>query len=338
MLFSGWLSSHYRSTLHLNSTTTQHQPTLSVISAGDLSLRPRNIAKNLLIAPWLLSIYSMTFKPFSIAAHTKVNLALRVLQKRVDGYHYLDTIFLELDWGDSLHFEPAKDFSFEMNGLTFDDGGHNICLHAAKLFHKASGQDLPIKIVLEKVVPPGSGIGGGSADGAAVLKGLNRLFEHPLDKQQLHQLALQLGADVPFFLDGGLQHGQGVGEQLAPLERGFKGVFLLIIPPIHISTKQAFEALRIPLTAHREPITFGRLLDKATLVRFFENEFESVVFHMHPEIGILKEELLNQGAFFASLSGSGSTVYGIFDDLAQAQVAQLFFINRYHTQITHPHI
>ena len=111
----------------------------------------------------------------------------------------------------------------------------------------------------------------------------------------------------------------------------------MLIPPIHVSTKQAFEALKIPLTAPKAPITFGRLLDKATLVRFFENEFESVVFHIHPEIGTLKNELLKQGAFFASLSGSGSTVYGIFDNLAQAQVAQSFFINRYHTQITHTH-
>ncbi len=279
----------------------------------------------------------MTFTPFTIPAHTKVNLSLRILGKRPDGYHDLDTVFQELDWGDLLHFEPASEFLFEMTGLSFDDGGNNICLHAVELFKKVTGEDFPVKITLEKKVPPGSGIGGGSADAGAVLKGLNRLAAKPLAPGKLQELALQLGADVPFFLDGGLQHGQGVGEKLKKLERGFEGVFLLIIPPIHISTKQAFEALKIPLTAPGSPITFGRLLDKATLVRFFENNFESVVFHMHPEIGTLKRELLKQGAFFASLSGSGSTVYGIFDNLAQARVAQSFFINRYHTQITHPY-
>ncbi len=276
------------------------------------------------------------FKTFSIPAHTKVNLHLQILNKRPDGYHGLDTVFQELAWGDVLHFEPAKAFSFEMTGLSFEDGGNNICLHAAEIFKNASGEELHLKISLEKHVPPGSGIGGGSADGAAVLKGLNQIVKNPLTQSQLHSLALELGADVPFFLEGGLQRGQGVGEQLIPLDLGFDAYFLLVIPPIHVSTKQAFEALKIPLTAPKVPITFGRLLDKAILVRFFENEFESVVFHIHPEIGILKKELLKQGAYFASLSGSGSTVYGIFDSLAEAEAAQSFFINRYHTQITHP--
>jgi 4-diphosphocytidyl-2-C-methyl-D-erythritol kinase len=263
-------------------------------------------------------------------------LALRVLQKRPDGYHDLDTVFQELDWGDVLHFEAADKFSFNMTGLSFEDGGNNICLHAERLFREATGKTLPVRVSLEKKVPPGSGIGGGSADGAAVLKGLNQIAGFPLSTNRLMELALELGADVPFFIEGGLQHGQGVGEKLEKLKLGFEGFILLIIPPIHVSTKQAFEALKIPLTPPKAPFTFGRLLEKATLVRFFDNEFESVVFHIHPEIGALKSELLNQGAYFASLSGSGSTVYGIFDNLDQAKAAQLFFINRYHTQITLP--
>ena len=277
-----------------------------------------------------------TFQPFSISAHTKVNLALRVLGKRENGYHDLDTVFQELDWGDSLHFEPAAAFSFHKTGMPFEDAGNNICTRAVDLFRKISAEEIRLKLTLEKRVPPGSGIGGGSADAAAVLKGLNQIASKPVSKTELKDMALQLGADVPFFLEGGLQHGQGVGEQLEVLENGLKGVFLLVIPPIHISTKLAFEALRNPLTAPKVPFTFGRLLEKASLVRFFENEFESVVFHMHPEIGTLKNELLDRGAFFASLSGSGSTVYGIFDSLEQAKAAQLFFINRYHTQITLP--
>ncbi len=266
----------------------------------------------------------------------KLNLILKVINKRPDGYHDLDTVFQELEWGDVVHFKAAAQFAFKMTGLSFDDGGNNICLHAEKLFREATGSSLPVEVSLDKKVPPGSGIGGGSADGAAVLKGLNQIAEKLLSAEQLLKLALELGADVPFFLEGGLQRGSGVGEQLSPMGMDFEPVFLLIIPPIHVSTKQAFEALKIPLTAPKSPFTFGRLLDKATLVRFFENEFESVVFHIHPEIGTLKSDLLKQGAFFASLSGSGSTVYGIFDSLDQAKAAQLFFIDRYHTQITQP--
>ena len=277
-----------------------------------------------------------SFESFTIPAHTKVNLCLRVLGRRENGYHDLDTVFQEMDWGDIVHFEPADKFSFSMTGLRFDDGGNNICLHAEKLFRDATGIALPVKITLEKKVPPGSGIGGGSADGAAILKGLNKIAGYPLSNERLLVLALELGADVPFFIEGGLQRGLGVGEKLESLESGFKGFILLIIPPIHVSTKQAFEALKIPLTPPKAPFTFGRLLEKATLVRFFDNEFESVVFHIHPEIGALKSELLNQGAYFASLSGSGSTVYGIFDSLDQVKAAQSFFINRYHTQITLP--
>ncbi|MBC8374971.1 MAG: 4-(cytidine 5'-diphospho)-2-C-methyl-D-erythritol kinase, partial [FCB group bacterium] len=212
----------------------------------------------------------MTFSPFSIEAHTKVNLALRVLGKRPDGYHDLDTVFQEMDWGDVVHFEPADKFTFIMTGLSFDDGGNNICRHAEKLFREATGEALSVKISLEKKVPPGSGIGGGSADGAAVLKGLNQIAGYPLSTGRLVELALELGADVPFFIEGGLQHGQGVGEKLEKLELGFEGFVLLVIPPIHVSTKQAFEALKIPLTPPKAPFTFGRLLEKATLVRFFD--------------------------------------------------------------------
>jgi len=277
-----------------------------------------------------------SFNPFSLSAHTKLNLGLRILGKRPDGYHDLDTVFLELDWGDTLHFAPSDALQFTTTGLSIDADGQNICVSAYQHFSEVAGLELPVSIALEKIVPPGSGLGGGSADAAAVLKGLNRIVEKPLDQTQLEAIALELGADVPFFLKGGLQHGTGVGEKLQPVEVGFEGVFLLVIPPIHISTKQAFEALKIPLTAHRPPITFGRLLDRATLVRFFENEFESVVFHRHPEIGTIKQELLKQGAFFASLSGSGSTVYGIFDNQADATSACAFFENRYHTQLSIP--
>jgi 4-diphosphocytidyl-2-C-methyl-D-erythritol kinase len=278
----------------------------------------------------------MSFTSFSIAAHTKVNLALKILGRRNDGYHELDTIFQELEWGDHLHFEPAEEFGFRTTGLEFDHGDENICLSAYRLYSKAIGKQLAVEITLEKHVPPGTGLGGGSADAAAVLKGLNRIAPIPLADLALHELATRLGADVPFFLRGGLQRGRGIGEELEPLEEHLGGVYLLVLPPLHVATKQAFSALKYRLTAPGSPITFRRPLQWADMVRFFENDFESVVFHMHPEIGSIKEVLLEEGAHFASLSGSGSTVYGIFETREAAQAAQTVFLNRYHTQITTP--
>jgi len=286
------------------------------------------------IDPWL-GRYAVIWDPFCIDAHTKVNLALRVLRRQENGYHDLDTVFQELQWGDQLSFNPAVQFGFRMRGLVID-GGENICLRAYREFRAAYKAELPVEVILEKVVPPGSGLGGGSADAAAILKGLNRIADQPLAAETLHEIATRLGADVPFFLHGGLQRGQGIGERLAPLEGRIEGHFLLVIPPIQVSTKQAFAALRIPLTAHKEPFTFGRSLTRADMVRFFDNDFESVIFHMHPEIGEIKSTLLHEGATFASLSGSGSTVYGIFETRSDAQRVRSRFPNRYHTQITTP--
>ncbi len=272
----------------------------------------------------------------TIPAHTKVNLALKVIQRREDGYHELDTLFQELEWGDQLVFTPGEAFGFRSTGLLFDDGGENICLRAARLFRETAGEEPRVEITLHKSVPPGSGLGGGSADAAAVLKGLNHYARIPLADAVLHDLATQLGADVPFFLTGGLQQGRGVGELLEPIPERIEGVFLLVIPPVHVSTKQAFSALDFPLTAQGTPITFRRPIQRADMVRFFENDFESVVFHMHPEIGRMKQALLQEGAFFASLSGSGSTVYGLFETLAGAQSARRVFQDRTQTQITTP--
>lgn len=278
----------------------------------------------------------MDWPAFQLEAHCKINLYLRVLGRREDGYHELDTLFQELSWGDRVLFQPSEKFEFVKTGLEYDSGRQDICISAYKTFCRKFGRELPVTISLKKHVPPGSGLGGGSADAAAVLKGLNEIADPGLPAEILDKLALELGADVPFFLRGGLQRGLGVGEEMTALEAEFEGFILLVIPPIHVSTKQAFEALKLPLTAQGSPITFGRLVDKTSMVRFFENDFESVVFHMHPEIGAIKHQLLEAGAYYASLSGSGSTVYGIFDTLDTALAAETRFVNRYHTQITTP--
>ncbi|MCF7902197.1 MAG: 4-(cytidine 5'-diphospho)-2-C-methyl-D-erythritol kinase [Candidatus Marinimicrobia bacterium] len=267
------------------------------------------------------------FTPFSIEAHCKINLSLRILGKRADGYHELDTVFQELEFGDTLQVEPASSFSFSSIGLpvdvTHDD--ENIVSRAYHLFAETTGVTPGCKVTLEKRVPAGSGLGGGSADGAAMLKVMNQISGAGLSDRKLIEMAVQLGADVPFFIRGGIQHGSGVGEQLEPIKLEFHHPVLLVIPPVQVSTKQAFEGLKLKLTDQRAPVTFGRLLTKDDVKQLFENHFEPSVFHTYPQIGAIKRDLLAQGAWFASLSGSGSTVYGVFEDRKLAEAAQLYF-------------
>ncbi len=272
-----------------------------------------------------------------IDCHSKVNLGLRVLYQRSDGYHELETVFQELAWGDQLELVPAIEFSFTTSGIAVPSGSDNLCVKAYELFRKHRSETPPVQIHLHKVVPPGSGLGGGSADAAAVLKALNRLTNGPLSERELINLAAELGSDVPFFIRGGTQWAWGRGEKLMSIQLDFTGWFLLVIPPIHISTRWAYQALNSRLTGRRSPVTFRGLLKKADLVRFFENDFESVVIPAYPEIGAIKETLIEEGAFFAGLSGSGATMYGIFSERDQAETAaRVFRKNSYHTELTAP--
>ncbi len=267
----------------------------------------------------------LSFEPFSVEAHCKINLALRILSRRPDGYHNLDTVFQELAFGDTLYFEPAGQFQLEITGLMFDDGGDNIITRAFELFSTTTGKQPVCRIRLKKRVPPGTGLGGGSADGAAVLKALNQISGAGLTNKQLLRLAVRLGSDVPFFIKGRAQRGRGVGEKLESLGFDFNNPVLLVIPPVQVSTKQAFAGLKLKLTDQGAPFTFGRLLTKVDVKQLFENHFEPSVFHTYPQIGQIKQDLLDQGAWFASLSGSGSTVYGVFEDRKLAEAAQSFF-------------
>ena len=276
----------------------------------------------------------LTFQPFSIDAHCKINLSLRILGQRPDGYHNLDTIFQELKFGDTLHFESHDTrFEFSMTGLAIDDGGNNIVIRAYDLFTQTTGRKVKCRVRLEKRVPPGTGLGGGSADGAAMLKALNQISGAGLADEQLIKLAAKLGADVPFFIRGGIQHGSGIGEVLEPVEMDFRDPVLLVIPPVQVSTKQAFEGLRLELTDQWAPVTFRRLLTKADVTQLFENHFEPSVFHTYPQISKIKADLFDRDAWFASLSGSGSTVYGVFEDRKLAEAAQSFFQRQGNTAV-----
>ena len=197
-----------------------------------------------------------------------------------------------------------------------------------------------IDIDLIKKIPKGSGLGGGSSNAANVLKAVRLLYDLKISDNELEGISTQIGADVPFFIRGSAQVGEGVGDMLTPLKTKISGKYLIIIPDIEIDTSWAYSKFKKDLDSSSSPINFASLPKENTIglgkIKFFENDFESIVVPTYPEIGKIKEALLAQGAEFASLSGSGSTVFGIFNDNATLNSAFSYFSPKYKTFIANP--
>lgn len=249
-------------------------------------------------------------------APAKVNFGLRILSKRKDSFHNLETIFCPVKLYDeiSLDVKAASkgSISVKTNAGSSLEGKNNICYRAAEMFleeFKIEGS-YKIAIRIKKNIPHGAGLGGGSSDAAAILKILARYFR--ISKtSKLQKLALALGSDVPFFLLGKPAYATGRGEKLASLP-GFKvrGKILLVNPGIHISTPWAFKELNLQ-KSKRAILRSVKKYDPADS-RLLINDFELVVFRKYPEIEKLKLEMLALGAEYSLMSGSGSTVYGVF--------------------------
>ena len=273
----------------------------------------------------------------NIKSFCKVNIGLQIQNKRSDGYHNIHTLYQCLDFHDSIILEKTNDgceFVSDVQWLKKDDS--NLCIKALNSLrnHFVFGG---VSIRLQKRIPPGAGLGGGSSNAASILKGVRDLYSLNLDNKELEQLGASLGADVPFFIRGGLQIGNGIGEQLEPLEKLVSGVFLLVIPPVHIDTEWAYSRTKLILEQDRENINFASFIQKKNIsFELFENDFETIVVPTYPEIGKIKETLQASGAWFASLSGSGSTVYGIFDNDVTANVAKSSLSAKYKTFIAFP--
>ena len=197
-----------------------------------------------------------------------------------------------------------------------------------------------INIDLNKNIPPGSGLGGGSSNAASIMKGSCELFNLNIPNNELEHLAVNIGADVPFFINGSIQLGEGVGEKLTPLREKIGGKYLIIVPDIIINTSWAYSQFKNDLDTFASSINFASLLNKKTInfnkLKLIENDFESIVIPAYPEIGEIKEKLCAFGAQYASLSGSGSTVFGIFNDDAILKNAFSYFSPKYKTFITNP--
>jgi 4-diphosphocytidyl-2-C-methyl-D-erythritol kinase len=256
-----------------------------------------------------------------IFPHCKINLGLHVISKREDGYHNIETCFYPIPWTDILEIIPAREFSFTSSGSDIPGKEEdNLCIRAYRLLQTQFNLT-PVKIHLHKVLPTGAGLGGGSSDAAFTLRLLNSIFDLNLNTIQLREFAAQLGSDCAFFIDDKPMLGSGRGEQLAEVPSILKELYMIIIKPdIHVSTAEAYAGVKphVPNQTLAEILTLPVVEWKDLLV----NDFEKSVFVKYPAIESIKKELYDHGALYASMSGSGSSVFGIF--LAQTELAHYF--------------
>lgn len=248
--------------------------------------------------------------------NAKINIGLNITSKRADGYHNLSSCFLPIDWKDALEIVPADQFEFSSSGLDIPgDSSGNLCVKAYQLL-KENHDIPPVKMHLHKVIPMGAGLGGGSADGAFALKLLNDQFEIGLSNKQLEAHAKTLGADCPFFIDNKPKLVTGIGEVMEEISMDLSDYSIVVVfPDIHVSTKTAFAGI----TPQEPAYDLKTILQQSpkswqgTVV----NDFEETVFAAHPEIQKIKTQLLDLGADYASMTGTGSAVFGVFEDSAK---------------------
>lgn len=265
-----------------------------------------------------------------VKAPAKINIGLNIVAKRKDGFHDLETIFYPIyDLYDEIKFENSDSFIFQ-NDYEFE----NIIVKAVRLLERHTGCKIKIKISLEKNIPIGAGLGGGSSDAAAVLGTLNKILKLNLRYEELSNIALEIGSDVPYFLVNKPSVGKSRGEDLTPIDLSIDSYILLVNPGIHISTKEAFSNITpMPNEFDYHSIT---KINLKNYNKYILNDFEQSIFHKHPHIRKIKDDLYSSGALFSSMSGTGSTVYGIFQTKMEAENALKSFPENYFTFISHP--
>jgi 4-diphosphocytidyl-2-C-methyl-D-erythritol kinase len=254
----------------------------------------------------------------TIKAFAKVNLGLRILEKRSDGYHNIHTIMQTISLCDTITLtegERTLVVSTTVGDLPQDET--NLCYRAAKSFFEEVGEEKGISIDVQKEIPIGAGLGGGSSDAAAVLVGLNILYSKPLSRKRLGEIALSIGSDVPFFIEGGTAFVSGRGEKIEPLGKGPKFNYLVVFPGFSIDTKWAYDQIKCLTKGENYSsisnysLNAGSTVDIETLLK---NDFEEVMLKEYPELKTIRQLLFQNGATSVSLSGSGSSIFGIFND------------------------
>lgn len=263
----------------------------------------------------------------TLLSPAKLNLRLEILFERPDGYHEIATLFHKISIFDKIRLKtiPGNRIVLTTDNPQIPSGPKNLAYKAAELILAAAGISQGLKIHILKRIPDGAGLGGGSSNAALTLLGLNQLLKLNLKMEVLRQLALQLGADVPFFLlDAPTAYATGIGEALTPVRLKDKLWFLVIFPGVTVSTAWAYQSFAQYNLLTKNPnnnIIINSNLDRNTVKSLLYNDFETVVYSRYPEIDAAKNQLIETGAEGAMLSGSGSAVFGIYPDKKTAKTA-----------------
>lgn len=273
---------------------------------------------------------SVSAEKINVPAFAKINLGLRVHGRRPDGYHEISTVFQTVTLRDTLSFHAAADGNLQLicSDPSIPDDDSNLVLRAATALRERFGVSRGARVELLKVIPAGGGLGGGSANAAVALAALATLWEIETSAGELAEIGARLGADVPFFLTGGTALGTGTGTDIRPLEDAPKMHLVIVAPGVHVSTAEAYGALGAPALTKVEPLV--NLSVSRTEADFpdllcgvWSNDFEAVVVRLHPEIDRAREALERVGASRVMLSGSGSSVFGVFEGRGEAERARL---------------
>lgn len=262
--------------------------------------------------------------PMHTHAPAKINLGLHVLRRRPDGFHDVETVMLPIGWRDTLTVVPARPFRFTCSDASLPTDGRNLCVRAAEALAAAAGVEPRGHLHLDKHIPHGAGLGGGSSDAAHALRLLAEFWGLAPEPGELHGLAAALGSDVPFFLLDEAMIATGRGERLAPLaSEPYRLPYALtvVMPPVRVSTAEAYGLVRPNDRARPDLGAIVRSNDLEWWRRELVNDFEAPVAARHPEIRAARQRLQEAGAGFVAMSGSGAAVFGVFEQAEDARRA-----------------
>lgn len=256
-------------------------------------------------------------------SYAKINLTLDVLNKRADGYHNVEMVMQTLNLYDLVLVDrDVSGISISTNLKYLANNEKNIAYKAAEAFYNTLGIKGGVKIMIHKNIPVAAGLAGGSGNAAAVLLAMNMLYNTGLSVNELCKIGLNLGADVPFCIQGGTQLAQGIGERLTPIKTSVECYVLLVKPPINVSTPMIYSEMdRVQITKRPNTQAMIKALennDTYAVAKNLCNVMENATEGLHPIIKGIKRKMLSDGALGALMSGSGPTVFGIFDDYNKA--------------------